>query len=345
MTVDRCNASGAAPLNPLTVCLIGQPYWAAKLEESLTAFGGTRLNVFQLPLESWRFFGSLRKALTADIFLSTGFRPGAATMRGFAFDILWTLLRLCNRRAAGVFYWLGTDVLNTTRDFQAGKLRGWCFRRAKKDFHVADAPWLAEELGEMGIKAVSKTLTLPPLISGHPPELPDRFSVLTYIPDFRSRFYGGECIYEAARRLPEIRFDVVGGLGDWVPQHLDNLVFHGWQTDMHRFYCDATVLVRLVEHDGTGLTAIEALSLGRHVIYSLPLPHTIPVACGDGDGLVKTLSSLFRLHQHGVLHLNTAGRTYIEENFDHDRCMEDLISYLLIAAGDKPGRRKDRNER
>jgi glycosyltransferase involved in cell wall biosynthesis len=196
----------------------------------------------------------------------------------------------------------------------------------------------------LGITALSKTLTLPPLAFDSALELPPEFSVLTYIPDFRYRFYAGDCLYEAARRLPEIRFNVVGGLGTWVTEPLPNLVFHGWQSDMHRFHRDATVLVRLVEHDGTGLTAIEGLSLGRHVIYSHPLPHTIPVAWGDSDALVDTLRGLLALHQRGSLPLNVAGRAYIEEHFSYAQCMEDLMSYFLEIAAGRQDRKEERYE-
>jgi hypothetical protein len=341
---DRVTAhhrdASAAPAKPVSVCLLGQPYWAGKLEESLNRFGGSRLSAFELPLNSWRCFGNLRKAVTADLIVSMGFRPGARTLRGRAFDAVWAALHLFNRRAARVFYWLGTDVLNTTKDLQAGKLRRRPFAKAQRDHHLADAPWLAEELGAIGISALPRTLTLPPLAFGPTPELPAEFSVLTYIPDFRHRFYAGDCIYQAARRLPEIRFNVVGGLGTWVTEPLPNLVFHGWQSDMQRFHHNATVLVRLVEHDGTGLTAIEGLSAGRHVIYSHPLPHTIPVAWGDSDALVDALRDLFALHQRASLRLNTAGRAYIKEHFDYDQCMEALMSYFLEIAPRRQGRKE-----
>lgn len=333
-------ASSAVASRAVTVCLIGQPYWAKKLEANLNDFGESRLRAFYFPLKPMRFLQSLRKAITADLIVSVGYRPGARTVRGRVFDAFWGTLRLLNRRGAGLFYWIGTDVLNTTEDLRAGELSRGPFERAKRDYHLADAPWLVEELGKMGITALPKTLTLPPIAGDSAPELPVEFSVLTYIPDFRYRFYGGEAIYEAARRLPDVRFDVVAGLGAWIPEPLPNLIFHGWQSDMQRFYRNTSVLVRIVEHDGIGLTAVEALSLGRHVIYSLPLPHTLLAAWGDSETLIDKLSELFRLHQRGSLHVNAAGRAYVEENFDHHRCMEDLMSYFLeIAAG-----RQDRKE-
>ena len=333
---ERLTTGISGSRGTVSVCLLGQRYWVGKLEENLNQFGSSRLHAFALPLNS-RFFKDWQRALSADLIVRLGFRPGARTLRGRAFDALWSTLHLLNPKAVGVFYWLGTDVLNTTEDLSAGKLRQRCYAKAKKDYHLADATWLAEELQKIGIEALPKTVTLPQLAAGDTPDLPAAFSVLTYIPDGRYRFYGGDCLYEAARNLPDIRFDVLGGLGAWVSKPLANLVFHGWQSDMSSFYRKATVVVRLVQHDGTGLTAVEGLSLGRHVIYSHPLPYTLRVAWEDSGALIATLNGLLDLHKQGLLRLNTAGRAYAEENFNHQGRMEDLISYFLeIAANRRP---------
>lgn len=335
---DRVITNTPASRDPLSICLIGQRYWVSKLEENLNQFGRSHLRVFGLPLNS-RLLRDLQRPLAADIIVSVGFRPGARTWRGRAFDALWSTLRLLNPGAVRVFYWLGTDVLNTTKDFKSGKLRQRSYAKAKRDYHLADATWLVEELQRVDIEALPKTITIPELTVGETPDLPAVFSVLTYVPDRRYRFYGGESIYDAARKLPDIRFDVVGGSGGWVSKPLPNLVFHGWQSDMTSFHRNATVLVRLVQHDGTGLTAVEGLSLARHVIYSHPLPCTIPVAWGDTDALIKVLSGLLDLHHQGLLRPNTAGSKYVRENFNHQDRMVDLISYFLDISSKARNRR------
>lgn len=326
------HALPAAPYNPISVCLLGQPYWAKTLEDSLNASGRANVSAFRPRLGSRHALSDLRKIFSADVLVRMGFRPGARSVRGRAFDTFWAALRLLNPSASAVFYWLGTDVLNTADDLNRGKLRRRCYFRAKQDYHLADAPWLVEELAQIGITALPKTVTLPSIAHGEPSELPAEFSVLTYIPDARPHFYGGNSIYQAAQRLPEIRFDVVGGRGGWVPQHLPNLTFHGWQKDMMPFYRNATVLVRLVQHDGTGLTAVEGLSLARHVIYSFPLPYTLRASWDDVETLIATLHNLFEQHQLGSLCPNSAGKAYAEQHFDHHTRMEDLISYFVEIA-------------
>jgi hypothetical protein len=323
---------------PVSICLVGQHPWTTKLKEALNQSGRSELRAFVLPLNR-RGPLYLKQVVSTDIFIRVGFRPGAPTRRGRVFDGVWSILRMLNPDAVRVFYWVGTDVLNTTQDFKAGTLRRRPYGQARKDHHLADATWLVEELQEVGIRALPKTITIPELLVGDIPPLPSEFSVLSYVPDKRHSFYGGNCIYEAARRLPDIRFDVVGGSGGWVSKPLANLVFHGWQQDMKKFHRNASVLVRLVEHDGTGLTALEALSLGRHVIYSHPLPHSIRIGWSDTEALVEKVSELFRQHQLGLLRPNTSGSAYVQKNFDHRVCTEDLISYLLQLSASQPARR------
>jgi hypothetical protein len=333
--LERVKTESPSLRQEVWICLVGQHPWTTKLQETLNQSGRSDLRAFVLPLDRRCFLG-LKQALSADIFIRVGFRPGAPTWRGRVFDAAWSMLRLLNPDAVRVFYWVGTDVLNTIQDFKTGTLRQRSYRQARKDHHLADATWLAEELLEVGIKALPKTITIPELQVGDVPPLPSHFSVLSYIPDRRYSFYGGNTIYEAARRLPDIRFDVVGGSGEWVPKPLPNLVFHGWQKDMKSFHRNATVLVRLVQHDGTGLTALEAMSFGRHVIYSHPLPHCIRVGWGETNALVEKVTELFALHQSGMLHLNTSGSAYVQKNFNHQACTEDLISYLLeVSAGQR----------
>jgi hypothetical protein len=323
----------------VSVCLVGQHPWTTKLKESLNQSGRSDVHAFVLPLSrQGPLF--LEQVRSADIFVRVGFRPGAPTWRGRVFDAVWTMLRRLNPHAARVFYWVGTDVLNTTQDLKAGTLRQGSYAQARKDHHLADATWLVDELEKIGIKALPKTITIPELQGGDIPDLPSVFSVLSYVPDTRHIFYGGNTIYQAARRLPEIRFDIVGGSGVWVSKPLPNVVFHGWQRDMKSFHRNATVLVRLVRHDGTGLTALEALGLGRHVIYSHPLPHCIRVGWGDAGALVEKLTELFSLHQSGLLRPNIPGSAYVQENFNHQICTEDLISYLLQLSADRQTRRQ-----
>ncbi|HWR51662.1 MAG TPA: hypothetical protein VN428_11175 [Bryobacteraceae bacterium] len=272
--------------------------------------------------------GALTHALNADVLLRVGFRPGAATLRGRVFDAVWYALRRSNRNASGAMYWIGTDVLNTTREFASRKLGRAFYDSSARDLHIADAPWLVDELAATGVDA--NFIHLPGSAVCAPKILPlnSTFRVLTYIPDPRHRFYGGKTIFDAAQRLPMIEFDVVGGRGHWAPAPLRNLHFHGWQPDMQRSYANASAVVRLVEHDSIGATVQEGLLLGRHVLYSYPLPHTTYIAFGDLERLVRELWNLFELHRAGRLGPNVGGYAFATAEFDEARDARALASLL-----------------
>jgi hypothetical protein len=232
----------------IRVALLGQPFWCRRLVELFRKRGEDLSPVFvPLGLPSL-----LKAARSADVFMRVGYRPGGATWRARAFDAAWAGLRALNPKALGVHYWIGTDVLNTLEDQRAGRLRPGPMARAKGDLHWADAPWLVDELATVGLSARSIPLPVP-LKDVTPPErLPAPFTALTYIPDPRWEFYDGPSILEAATRLPQVRFEVIGGTGTRVERPLPNLSFHGWQEDVRPFLARAAVAIRLVRHDGMG---------------------------------------------------------------------------------------------
>jgi hypothetical protein len=159
--------------------------------------------------------------------------------------------------------------------------------------------------------------------------LPERFSTLAYLPDRRYRFFGGEHLYEAARRLPSVPFEIVGGKGSWVKKPLPNLRFHGWVGDMHSMYANASVIVRMARHDAIGAMVHEGLAYGRYVIYNYPLPQTYRVPFGDADGLTEAIRKYERLHAGGLLQPNREGRSYSLREFDEEKNTKALIDRLL----------------
>ncbi|HWQ52169.1 MAG TPA: hypothetical protein VN442_00700 [Bryobacteraceae bacterium] len=322
---------GAGKLNTgrgIRVCLLGQPAWCHRLEAGLNRHTADELVISKFFPQTRFSFRALRDAVKADVLLRVGFRPGASTVRGRVFDAVWFALRRLNSDACGAMYWIGTDVLNTTRDFAAGKLRRAFFDSSVADLHIADAPWLVDELAATGVRATFIHLPGSSSCASEVVPLGPTFRVLTYIPESRYRFYGGETIFEAASRLPFIQFDVVAGQGCWTSAPLPNLHFHGWQENMERFYRNACVVLRLVEHDSIGSTVQEGLSFARHVLYSYPFPHTTHIAFGDVERLVEALQKLFHLHQTGRLGPNVSGWAYATHEFDEARDARVLVSLL-----------------
>ena len=312
------------------VFVIGQNFWAGRLQQVLSQYGQGRLRVrgWQVSgrLGGWDTWSGFRRT---DVLFRVGLRPGSSSLRGRVFDAFWYLLRWAVPRATTVYYWIGTDVSQTLAATRSGTIPARAIRDLRNSRHLADAKWLADELREIGIAASVQRL---PGVLARPhnlPPLPETFRVLSYIPDSRYAFYGGNEIYEAARELPSVAFDVVGGSGAWIPKPLPNLTFHGWQKDLASFYESASVVVRLMQHDGMGATAVEALLFGRHVIYTYPLPHAIQLPFGDAGRLVETLDALNDDFDRGTLSLNTAGHDWAATAFDAAAEGRHLVDFIL----------------
>jgi len=315
----------------MKIAVFGQTRRASKLAETVTSLSDGDCRAVFIEAKAGLKLRTLAAVRNADVLMRVGFRPGARTARGIAFDVLWSVYRRLNRRARAAHFWVGTDVLKTLNDVRSDKIVGSVLRRAVGDIHLATAPWLIEELNQIGIESQYVLFfdKLPEdVIAIEPPTVfPQPFTVLTYIPDSRPEFYGATSIHDCARILPEIRFEVVGGEGRWAKSPLPNLHFLGWQ-NMADCLKRTSVLVRMVEHDGMGGTVRQALAAARHVIYCYPVPHVYTVAFGDTVTLIATIRALHGTAINGGLAPNLAGREYALREFDiapHYRKMIEIL--------------------
>lgn len=266
------------------------------------------------------------------VLVRTGFRVGADTPRGRLFDAFWSRLRRSLPDAGACHVWLGTDVGNTVAAHRAGTLRRGPFLAARDDLHLAVAPWLASELESVGLPATTVLLPPPQAAPSVAPPLPAAFTVLSYVPAVRFAYYGGPTLLEVARRMPDVRFDVLGSRGEAARPATANVRWRGWVEDVTRAYAEATAVVRIPEHDGFGNTVIEGLQHARHVVYTQDVPFIRRVRPGSVDALAGVLGELRDAHATGQLALNLAGREYALGEFDPGRLTERLAS-LVCACG------------
>jgi hypothetical protein len=295
------------------VVVLGQPFWGQRIADVLTS---ANLDAVFVGSRGYARLLAVPPAREPDVLIRAGFRMGANTPRGRLFDAWWRLLRVRLRRSAACYYWLGTDVFNLLEDARAGHLRAAAVRAARDDLHLAVAPWLVEELETVGLHATLAGFPESHRVPDTLAPLPEAFSVLTYVPDARFAFYGGPIVLAAARRLPGVRFEIVGGTGEGVAAPPANVRWRGWVADMASVYDAATVVVRVPRHDGLGSTVVEGLMHARHVVYTYDVPFTTRVDPESPDALAAALDSLEGRHRRGELVLNTAGRDYAIEAFD-----------------------------
>jgi hypothetical protein len=326
----------------MRVLVFGQRRWGAYLALQLNRHGSAwsvvadYLNVaapeFRLP--------RVAAVKRADVIIRVGFPVGAPSIRGRTFDFLWRALRVINPSALYLHYWIGTDIQSVTQYRVAGRLRLRIFEEALGAMHATTAPWLVDELRELSVNAANlpfNGLDLPSL-EERELSLPSQFTVLTYIPDRRWAFYGGEQMAKAARRLPRVRFLVTAGTGDWLRDRPANVTFLGWRDDMVELYKNSTVVLRLAEHDAVGCTALEGLAMARHVIRNYPVPFTTQVAFADVDRLVAEIGRLWDSHNSGMLLPNISGRRWAVSTYDQGRLIRALCEALTERLRERPGR-------
>lgn len=223
-----------------------------------------------------------------------------------------------------IVIWAGSDVTTVARkpfELQVTKRQGF--------INLSDGPWLLDELRLLGITAEYLPVTAVRSGGGIRP-LPDRFRVLTYLPEPRRDFYGAQDVYEIARALPQIEFSVVGH-GGRDPRAPENVTFHGYVGDMRERIDDSTVLLRLPEHDGKSMLVLESLARARHVVWNYDFPAV--ERAEDRSQALEIIRALYEQHCSGSLKPNAAGRTYVLRHFSRPQIAARFEERLEAARG------------
>jgi len=285
-------------MKKIRVLIGGNPYHATLLAEQINSFGhGIQAKTRQLTRLNVIFH-----LATADIY--HGIYQGT-------FYKIWLIAKLLRKKT--VCHWIGTDVLAALKN---NKLR----LAAKSsdrfiDINLAGSPGLVDELKSIGIDALWMPL-VPKALGEQVPPLPRSFTVLSYIPDARSDFSGASIVCQLAEALRDINFMIVGGKGAGM-DYPSNVTCLGWQENMDKVYECASVLLRIIEHDGLSLMVLEALAKGRQVIWSQPFPH-----CYYAQDFTAAKAALLSIRKNPAI--NHDGSKYVKEEFNSYKICERL---------------------
>lgn len=217
-----------------------------------------------------------------------------------------TATRLLGRHRI-VMHWVGSDTLDQRPDADNGKTDSWI---RKGIHHWADSEWIRGEVSSLGIS--SELVPLPsPRVPENPLPLPSEFCVLVYVPSVeRSELYGLDSILEVAKRLPQIRFELVGLRDGPIPNEIaPNLRSHRRMPHLDEFYRRASVVWRPARHDGLSWMVLESLGYGRHVLWTYAFPGCIQST--SVSEAAAHLLRLYNLHQGRGLQLNTEGLSFM----------------------------------
>lgn len=223
-----------------------------------------------------------------------------------------------------VMHWLGSDVLDEQRAVLAGERDPWVLRQLH---HWAESDWMVREVSALGVPC--ELVPFPSaLVPESPTPLPDEFRVLVYVPSLeRSELYGLDRILQVACELPEISFELVGLRDGPIPDAPGNLRIHGRQPNLLEAYRHCSVLWRPVRHDGVSWMVLESLGHGRHVLWTYPFPGCVQVH--DATDAREQILRLYRLHQQGLLRINSDGaRLMASEGYQPQLLRKRIYSLL-----------------
>jgi len=230
---------------------------------------------------------------------------------------LWAARLL--RKKKLVMLWSGSDVLLAKEELAAGICEPWIAEKV----HWAVSPWVTEEVRSLGLACEHvQTYMIQPVRD--PKHLPQQFSVLLYVGDARrAELYGWDRMLEVARKLPHVAFNLCGLPAGQKLEGPSNITMYPWTPDLSRLIEQTTVYYRPVRHDGLSFTVLEALSMGRHVLYSYPLTGCIQTT--SVEMACKELEKLEADHESGNLALNQAGMRYIADFYAPEIVRSDLF--------------------
>lgn len=214
-----------------------------------------------------------------------------------------------------ILSWIGTDVLNAIPRIKQGVFNQ---NYIHKTIHVSASKWLQDELKEVGIKS----LYVPNIIINNFSKniMPKKFSILTRIAQNREVFYGIETVKKLALEYPNIEFKIAG------IENYENLSVNihclGW-IDVKEELKNSTLFLRFMEHDGESHAVIEALSLGKEVIYNYPFPFCHYVT--TYNEIKEELNKLILLHNKQALQINEDSINFVKTYYSKDAVTKQYI--------------------
>jgi glycosyltransferase involved in cell wall biosynthesis len=227
-----------------------------------------------------------------------------------------------------VIHWVGSDI---TQLYSDAHLRALCRRSNVRN--LAEVDWTINELRRLGINA--QLAPLPPRLTAAVVEpLPERFTILLYMPKTRGEFYGRREYERLIRAIgTRARFLVVGGGELYAPPGAD-IERLGWCASLNDVYRRSTALIRFTKHDGLSLMTLEALTHGRYVLWSQDFPYAINVR--SYDDIEREVFRLIGLHEQGSLQPQHDAARHVSEAYSPARCLARIADYWNDASSTPP---------
>ena len=214
-------------------------------------------------------------------------------------------------------HFVGSDILRLKKVKVIDRIN-WIFALKTAHRIFTGAPWHVKELENListesfilffaNYEKIEKILPLP-----------EKFTVLCYLPQERSRYYGEELIKILIEEYPNIKFIILGS-EQFI--HYNNVLTKkiDYNIDMTELYSQSTLLVRLPKHDGFSSMVLEALSFGRNIIWTHNIPHVQHTELYRDD-LIQAFESAKKKDS------NSKGAIWVKEKFNYNVFINNLES-------------------
>ncbi|OAI38669.1 hypothetical protein AYO38_02040 [bacterium SCGC AG-212-C10] len=292
------------------VLVVGLPFFGTRTAESLRGVG---YDAHYLP-HPGRDPAMLPQLATEILMADVVYTIGSSVRRNSPLDLI------ARTGKAMLVHWVGTDVSVALDDYRDGAVSDRVIRRG---LHRADSRWLVEELQGLGVRAQERLLPIPVAI-GSPEPLPETFRVLVYLPAEPQEDYDVKGTLEVIRALPDVQFMIVGGFR--TTEQFTNVEVVGFVHDMPAVYRRATVLLRLMKHDGMSHSVIEAASFARYVVWTYAIDGVL--ASADAGEAAATLRELHEQFLAGTLDPNNGGAEHMRMQYRHERVLAQICRDL-----------------
>jgi len=214
-----------------------------------------------------------------------------------------------------VLAWVGTDVFNAIPRIKQNVFNKHYINNT---VHVSASRWLQDELQKVHIKSkYIPNLIIENFIQSFSTKT---FSVLTRIAKNKEEFYGINTIKKLALDYPHIEFKLAGI--DSYFDLPDNVKCLGW-IDVKEELKKSTIFLRFMQHDGESHAVIEALSLGKNVIYNYPFPFCQYVK--TYDDVKEKLNKLILLHSKQDLEINYNAIDFVKKYYSKEIITKQYI--------------------
>jgi len=294
----------------MKIALIGNSYFAKLLAKQLNAFDTKNSYVFYdtnaKKIDKIKFFLSIA-------FIDTLYSVGASVSDGGA-------LRLALKfRKKIVQHFIGSDVLTAVEDFKNERINQDLLAHSH---YLCEVDWIQSELAAIGIKADVASIAI--YDKEVQPQLPESFSVLSYMGKGKEEFYGMEDFIALAAAFEDVTFKVAG-IDSYEKALPKNIKLLGW-VDMDREFQNSVCFIRNAKHDGLAFSILEALGYGKIVFYNYKFPYTHYFS--DRNDLIHQLSEVKNQFTENKVKINYEAVDFIKKEYSKNKVLGNLVKIL-----------------